>query len=86
MVSDSIRIAQTANSIFQEFYGRVLAHYAVCWLMQRAGDAYGIARQTLSFTGHVNLISRAQPHPGVFPQRGLDVESAGSLIYCVRQP
>lgn len=59
--------SKTPDGVHQEFYGWVLAHYAVCWLMQRAGDAHGIARRKLSFTGHVNLMSRAQPRSGAFP-------------------
>ena len=59
--------SKTPDGVRQEFYGWVLAHYAVCWLMQRAGDAHGIARRKLSFTGHANLIRRAQPHSGAFP-------------------
>jgi hypothetical protein len=59
--------SKTPDGVHQEFYGWVLAHYAVCWLMQRAGDAHSIARRKLSFTGHVNLMSRAQPRSGAFP-------------------
>jgi Insertion element 4 transposase N-terminal/Transposase DDE domain len=59
--------SKTPDGVRQEFLGWVLAHYAVCWLMQRAGDAHGVARRRLSFTGHVNLISRAQPRSGAFP-------------------
>jgi Insertion element 4 transposase N-terminal/Transposase DDE domain len=59
--------SKTPDGVRQEFYGWVLAHYAVCWLMQRAGDAHGIARRKLSFTGHVNLMNRAQPRSGAFP-------------------
>lgn len=59
--------SKTPDGVRQEFYGWVLAHYAVCWLMQRAGDVHGIARRRLSFTGHVNLISRVQPRSGAFP-------------------
>ena len=59
--------SKTPDGVRQEFYGWVLAHYAVCWLMQRAGDEHNIARRKLSFTGHVNLMGRAQPRSGAFP-------------------
>jgi Insertion element 4 transposase N-terminal/Transposase DDE domain len=59
--------SKTPDGVRQEFYGWVLAHYAVCWLMQRAGDAHGIARRRLSFTAHVNLMGRVQPRSGAFP-------------------
>jgi Insertion element 4 transposase N-terminal/Transposase DDE domain len=59
--------SKTPDGVRQEFYGWVLAHYAVCWLMQRAGDAHGITRRKLSFTGHANLLARTQPRSGAFP-------------------
>lgn len=59
--------SKTAEGVRQEFYGWVLMHYAVCWLMQHAADAERIALRRLSFTGHVNLIRRSQPRSGAFP-------------------
>ncbi len=59
--------SKTAEGVRQEFYGWVLMHYAVCWLMQHAADADRIAMRRLSFTGHVNLIRRSQPRSGAFP-------------------
>jgi hypothetical protein len=68
--------SKTPQGVRQEFYGWVLAHYAVCWLMQRAGDAHGVARRKLSFTGHVNLLGRAQPRSGAFPPGAPQVAKA----------
>ena len=68
--------SKTPDGVRQEFYGWVLAHYAVCWLMQRAGDAHGLARRKLSFTGHVNLLRRAQPHSGAFPPKAPPIAKA----------
>ena len=59
--------SKTAEGVRQEFYGWVLTHYAVCWLMQHAADAHNIALRRLSFTGHVNLLRRSQPRSGAFP-------------------
>ena len=59
--------SKTPAGVRQEFYGWVLAHYAVCWLMHRAADAHDIAQRSLSFIGHVQLIRRAQPQSGAFP-------------------
>ncbi len=61
--------SKTPDGVRQEFHGWVLAHYAVCWLMQHAGDAHGIARRQLSFTAHANLLRRTQPHSGAFSPR-----------------
>ena len=50
-----------------EFYGWVLAHYAVRWLMHSAGSAHDVAPGRLSFVANVQLLKRAQPQSGAFP-------------------
>jgi len=52
----------------QEFYGRVLAHYAVRWLMHQAASEYQSRHDQLSFVGHVQLQRRTQPQFRAFPQ------------------
>jgi hypothetical protein len=59
--------SKTPDGVRQEFYGWVLMHYAVCWLMHGAASEYRIRQRCLSFTGHVQLIRRAQPRSGDFP-------------------
>lgn len=59
--------SKTPDGVRQEFYGWVLAHYAVCWLMHQAASAQRLEQRRLSFTGHVHLLRRAQPHSGAFP-------------------
>ncbi|MDP2112070.1 MAG: IS4 family transposase [Thiobacillus sp.] len=59
--------SKTPDGVRQEFYGWVLAHYAVCWLMYRAADAHRLKQRSLSFTGHVQLMRRAQPRSVAFP-------------------
>lgn len=59
--------SKTPAGVHQEFYGWVLAHYAVCWLMHQAASAHRLQQRRLSFTGHVHLLRRAQPRSGVFP-------------------
>ena len=51
----------------QEFYGWVLALYAVRWLLHQGATRHRIAHEELSFTGHVQLLRRAQPRSGAFP-------------------
>lgn len=51
----------------QEFYGWVLAHYAVRWLLHQGAARSRIPHEELSFTGHVQLLRRAQPRSGAFP-------------------
>jgi len=59
--------SKTPDGVRQEFYGWVLAHYAVCWLMYQAADVHRLKQRSLSFTGHVQLMRRAQPRSGAFP-------------------
>ena len=68
--------SKTPDGVRQEFYGWVLAHYAVCWLMHRAADAHGVTRRKLSFTGHVNLLRRVQPRSGAFPPSAAPIAKA----------
>jgi hypothetical protein len=59
--------SKTAEGVRQEFYGWVLAHYAVCWLMHHAASHERVKTRSLSFTGNLRLIRLAQPLSGVFP-------------------
>ena len=59
--------SKTPDGVRQEFYGWVLAHYAVCWLMHQAASAHRVRQRSLSFTSHVHLLRRAQPLSGAFP-------------------
>ena len=59
--------SKTPDGVRQEFYGWVLTHYAVCWLMHQAASAHRLQQRSLSFTGHVHLLRRAQPRSGAFP-------------------
>jgi hypothetical protein len=59
--------SKTPDGVRQEFYGWVLTHYAVCWLMHQAASAHRLRQRSLSFTGHVHLLRRAQPRSGAFP-------------------
>lgn len=61
--------SKTAELVRQEFYGWVLAHYAVRWLLHQGAARHRIPHQELSFTGHVQLLRRAQPRSGAFPPR-----------------
>ena len=58
--------SKTPDLIRQEFYGWVLAHYAVRWLMHQAATEHRQASRSLSFTANVQLLRRAQPQSGAF--------------------
>ncbi len=68
--------SKTPEGVRQEFYGWVLAHYAVCWLMHQAASAHRLHQRRLSFTGHVHLLRRAQPRSGAFPPKAPAVAKA----------
>jgi hypothetical protein len=59
--------SKTADLARQEFYGWVLAHYAVRWLMYSAAAEHEVAPRKLSFVANVQLLRRAQPESGAFP-------------------
>ena len=59
--------SKTAELVRQEFYGWVLAHYAVRWLLHQGATRHRMPHEALSFTGHVQLLRREQPLSGAFP-------------------
>jgi hypothetical protein len=61
--------SKTPELVRQDFYGWVLAHYAVRWLLHQSATHYRLAHAELSFKGHVELLRRAQPRSGAFPPR-----------------
>ena len=61
--------SKTAELVRQEFYGWVLAHYAVRWLMHEAAQRHRLEHAQLSFASHVQLFKRSQPRSGAFPPR-----------------
>jgi hypothetical protein len=61
--------SKTAELVRQEFYGWVLAHYAVRWLIHQGASDSRMRHAELSFASHVQLLRRTQPHSGAFPPR-----------------
>lgn len=59
--------SKTADLVRQEFYGWVLAHYAVRWLMYSAATEHKKTPRKLSFVANTQLLRRAQPQSGAFP-------------------
>jgi len=67
--------SKTPELVRQEFYGWVLAHHAVRWLMHQGATQAQCQHADLSFTGHVQLMRRAQPRSGAFPPTAPEVAS-----------
>jgi hypothetical protein len=64
--------SKTPDLVRQEFYGRVLAHYAVRWLLHQGvvhqgASTHGLKHANQSFKAHVQLLKLAQPQSGAFP-------------------
>ncbi|MHB1606798.1 MAG: transposase [Leptospirales bacterium] len=68
--------SKTADLVRQEFYGWVLTHYAVRWLMHQAATEHCRPDRSLSFTANVQLLRRVQPQSGAFPPSVASITSA----------
>ena len=67
--------SKTPELVRQEFYGWVLAHYAVRWLLHQGATRARIPHAELSFKGHVELLRRTQPLSGAFPPRAAQTQA-----------
>src|SRR5581483_9964036 len=68
--------SKTAEGVRQEFYGWVMAHYAVRWLLHQGAARHRLRHNALSFTGHLQLLRRAQPRSGAFPPSAVQTSPA----------
>lgn len=59
--------SKTAQGVRQEFFGWVLAHYAVRWLLHQGAVHHQARHAEKSFTRHLGLLRRMQPPSGAFP-------------------
>ena len=59
--------SKTPELVRQEFYGWVLAHYAVRWLMHAAGSGQDVEPRQLSFVANVQHLKQQQLQSGAFP-------------------
>ncbi len=59
--------SKTAELVRQEFYGWVLAHYAVRRLTHQGARSNRMRHVELSFASHVPLMRRVQPRSGALP-------------------
>ena len=68
--------SKTAELVRQEFYGWVLAHYAVRWLLHEGATRHRIPHPELSFASHLQLLRREQAPSGAFPPSAAVAASA----------
>lgn len=64
--------SKTAELVRQEFYGWVLAHYTVRWLLHEGATRHRIPHPELSFASHLQLLRREQAPSGAFPPNAAD--------------
>jgi hypothetical protein len=67
----------------QEFYGWVLAHYAVRWLLHQAASAQEQRHARLSFKGNLQILRQAQPRSGDFSPGNAKKE--GRVVQAIAQ-
>jgi hypothetical protein len=70
--------SRTPELVRQEFFGWVLMHYTVRWVLHQGAARHRIPHEDLSFTGHVQLIRQQQPLSGAFPPTA--AEKAGPMV------
>ena len=68
--------SRTPELVRQEFYGWVLMHYTVRWLLHQGAARHRIPHEDLSFTGHMQMLRQQQPLSGAFPPRASDKAKA----------
>lgn len=64
--------SKKAALVRQEFYGWVLAHYSVRWLLHQGAANERIPHERQSFTKHLHLLRRTLPESGAFPPTATD--------------
>lgn len=70
--------SRTPELVRQEFFGWVLMHYTVRWLIHQGAARHRIQHEELSFVGHLQLIRQQQPLSGAFPPTAS--QKAGALV------
>jgi hypothetical protein len=79
--------SKTAELVRQEFYGWVLAHYAVRWLLHEGATRHRIPHPELSFASYVQTAAtRTGPIRGFSPQRGRRCAGGTSPSRCRKAP
>lgn len=68
--------SKKAPLVRQEFYGWVLAHYCVRWLLHQGATRQRIPHERQSFKAHVQLLRQVLPQSGAFPPTATDTAQA----------
>lgn len=68
--------SRTPELVRQEFFGWVLMHYTVRWLLHQGAAKHRIPHEDLSFAGHVQMLRQQQPLSGAFPPTAAEKKGA----------
>ncbi len=68
--------SKKAQLVRQEFYGWVLAHYSVRWLLHQGAARQQIPHERQSFSAHLQLLRQTLPQSGAFPPTAADKAQA----------
>jgi hypothetical protein len=58
--------SKTPDLVRQEFYGWVMAHYAVRWLLHQGASRHKLKHAEQSFIAHLNILKVNLPTSGSF--------------------
>ena len=72
----SARSGEGVELVRQEFYGWVLAHYCVRWLLHQGAARQQIPHARQSFSAHLQLLRQTLPQSGAFPPTAADTAQA----------
>jgi hypothetical protein len=78
--------SKTPSGVHQEFYGWVLAHYAVRWLIHQNASQQQKPDRAFSFIKHVQLLRRTHPHSGDFPPQHTQKNGGNGSITSSNKP
>jgi len=70
--------SRTPELVRQEFFGWVLMHYTVRWLLHQGAARHRMPHEDLSFTAHVQMLRQQQPLSGAFPPTA--AQETGALV------
>jgi hypothetical protein len=71
--------SRTPELVRQEFFGWVLMHYTVRWLLHQGAARHQIPHEDLSFVGHVQMLRLQQPLSGAFSPTV--AEKTGTMVH-----
>ena len=81
-ISQSRRVlrSKTPDLVRQKFYGWVMAHYAVRWLLHWGISRHKLKHAEQSFVAHLNALRVNQPQSRAFPLSPVEWTKKAGLV------